>query len=206
LFTRVHYFLPYYQSACLAFLLAALAFTTVICLPQEVIRPRIAVPLVVTILVIANFTIFLTAYGDYVGKKINVRRNSTLAVSDVIRRYTPDDSAILVFGLASDGSVPPVVSWSSEVAYYSRRKSFTVERSFEKNVEHDPASYLGGKTLGAMAFCDGMSKFYWKLVKKYSTAGKSGLFKVRTCHVWLPDRTTIALRDGTELQPVEAAD
>jgi hypothetical protein len=186
LFTRVHYFLPYYQSACLAFLLAALAFTTVICLPQEVIRPRIAVPLVVTILVIANFTIFLTAYGDYVG--------------------TPDDSAILVFGLASDGSVPPVVSWSSEVAYYSRRKSFTVERSFEKNVEHDPASYLGGKTLGAMAFCDGMSKFYWKLVKKYSTAGKSGLFKVRTCHVWLPDRTTIALRDGTELQPVEAAD
>jgi hypothetical protein len=206
LFTRVHYFLPYYQSACLAFLLAALAFATVICLPQEVINLRIAAPVVAIILVIANFAIFLTACSGYVEEKINVRRNSTLAVSDVIRRYTPEDNAILVFGLVSDGSVPPVVSWSSEIAYYSRRKSFTVERSFEKNVEHDPASYLGGKTLGAMAFCDGMSKFYWRLVEKYSTAGKSGLFKVRNCYVWLPNRTAITLRDGTELHPVEAAD
>jgi hypothetical protein len=204
LFTRVHYFLPYYQSACLAFLLAALAFATVICLPQEVIHRRIAPPLVSIILIIANFAVFITAYGGYVTEKINVRRNSTLAVSDVIRRYTPEDSAILVFGLTSDGSVPPVTSWSSEIAYYSRRKSFTVEKSFEKRVTPDPASYLGDKSLGAMAFCDRMTPFYWDLIKKYRTSSKFGLFKVRDCYVWLPDRTILTLRDGSELKPVEA--
>ena len=80
------------------------------------------VPLVVFVLVGANFLQFLTSYGDTLARKINVRNNATLAVSDIVRRYTPEDSAILVFGLRSQGSAYPVASWSSEIAYYSQKK------------------------------------------------------------------------------------
>ena len=191
MFTRVHYFLPYYQSACVIFLMAALAVATVVCLPDAVVGKQVVVPLVVLVLVGSNFLHFLTAYGGLLARNITVRNNTTLAVSDTVRRYTPEDSAILVFGLRSKGSTYPVASWSSEIAYYSQRKSFTVEKWFENRVEEDPASYLGGKPLGSMVFCGRLSQMHRKLIKKYATGDKSGIFKIKKCYVWLPDTSKI---------------
>ena len=153
-------------------------------------------PLVVFVLVGANFLQFLTSYGDTLARKINVRNNATLAVSDIVRRYTPEDSAILVFGLRSHGSAYPVASWSSEIAYYSQRKSFTVEKWFEKRVGEDPASYLGRKSLGSMVFCDGLTQMHVNLIARYTVGDKSGLFKIKGCYIWLPDTTEIVLPSG----------
>jgi hypothetical protein len=61
-----------------------------------------------------------------VQRVLTPQNNATLAVSAVVRRYTPRDSAVIVFGLMSTGSVEPISAWSSEIAYYSERKSLTV--------------------------------------------------------------------------------
>jgi hypothetical protein len=199
LFTRVHYFLPYYQTACVAFLLGALSVACVVCLPWAVRRTNVAVPFIVLMLVASNFAHFAATYGEYLKKKINMINTTTLAVSDVIRRYTPKDSAILVYGLRSYGAARPLISWSSEIAYYSQRKSFTVEKWFEKRMQNNPASFLGGKQLGSIVFCSKLTEDYARIIKQYAIVPQ--LFKVNDCYIWLPEVKEIELRSGEKILP-----
>ena len=118
-------------------------------------------------------------------------------MGEVIQRYTPQDSGILVFGLLSEDSAYPVVSYSSEIAYYSRRKAFTVEDSFESRIWDDPAFYLGGKELGAIVICAEYNlDRYAPIIRKYDPDPSPGVFEVQGCYVWLPGVQSIVLANG----------
>lgn len=197
MFLQVHYFLAYYQTACVVFLVAALAVAT-LCGLKRMPAYRIAAPLVALILVVCNFVQFANAYGAYLAREMDATNTSVLSVGDVIRRYTTDDSAILVFGLLSHDSAYPVVSYSSEIAYYAQRKAFTVEDSFEEKIWNDPASYLGDKKLGAIIVCEGHELArYAPVIRKYDTRPTPFVFDVGACHVWLPNTDNVVLADGS---------
>ena len=79
--------------------------------------------------------------------------NTHLDVADVLRRYTPAGSAIVVFG----------ADWSSTIPYYAQRKAFVVPTwprrpewaATYDRVWRDPSASVGGLKLGALVYCDG---------------------------------------------------
>ena len=188
--------LEYYQVSSVVFLIAALAFCCVVWLPT-VTHWRGAVPLVSTVLVISNLSHFWFEDGQAVWA--NMAQNRALVIGDVIRRYTPDDTGIIVFGLNEGLS-----SISPEVPYFSQRKGFTVPDWAENRMENDPASYLGGKALGAIVFCSTINKdLYNRLIERYSETSSPRLFRVSGCYVWLPHTPAVVLADGTSVLPTE---
>ena len=158
-FFHVHWFLEYYQVASVLFLVAALAISAVVWLPTAV-NSVWSAPLTASLLILWNLSYFWTDYSDIVTKKLNVLDTQTLAVADIIERYTPNNSGIVVFGLGKDTGFNP------QFVYYSQRKGLTVDRFWEERVRGDPAAFLGGKQLGAMVFC-GDIEAYSDIIKKH---------------------------------------
>ena len=190
LFFKVHLFIDYYQTASALFLIGALAIATTVWLREF---GGLFAEGVLAVLIFSNLFQFYTGYGKYLQKTLDVSNSRTLAVSEVVRRYTPKESAILVYGLTTYESAWPVTSWSSEIVYYSQRKGFTVEDSFEKKVRHDPASFLGGKPLGAIVICDKNLEKYMPIIREYDNKPVASVFRVSTCYVWLPTTQSIQL-------------
>jgi hypothetical protein len=200
LFMRHHHFIFYYQTANTIFLLAGLAIA--IYSLSDRLRITYAAPLLCAAVVALNLYSYQTGYAKYVKKVLTPRNNTTLAVSDIIRRYTSPDSAILVFGLMSTGSLKPISAWSSEVAYYSERKSLTLADA-ESSAWSDPAAFLGGKSLSAMVFCSPKKnrKRYKQLLEKYGGSLPPSLYKVRDCYLWLPGAKSVRLPNQRMLTP-----
>ena len=201
LFFDVSLFLKHYQVSSVVFLIGAVAVSCAIWLP-EVVRWRGIVPLVVTILVLTNTYMFWSRYGA----KVRADRDATnfrgLAVGDVISRYTPVDSGILVFGL-----YPGIDGQCLEIPYLSQRKGLTVPDYKEELVGDDPAAFLGGKELGAMVFCatkdKERTKRYNRWIERYSTSPEPRLFRVFGCYVWLPATPVVTLTAGNIVFPTK---
>jgi hypothetical protein len=197
LFFDVSLFLHHYQVSSVVFLLASLAFACTVWLPT-IARWAGLVPLMTTIIVLANVFTFWSKYGHVVRTAPGPSDFRGLAVGDVINRYTPIDSGILAFGIHNG-----INSYCPEIAYFSERKAFTVPVYREQVVENDPASYLGGKELGAMAFCSKKNKDrYNRIIERYSQTSEPRLFRVSGCYVWLPNAASVILADGTEVKPI----
>ena len=185
IFIRHHSFIYYYQTANTLFLIGALA-VSLVSISSYIQKPTPAL-LLCTAIVAANFYNYYYGYGKYVERVLTPQNNTTLAVSDVVRRYTPRDSAVIVFGLMSTGSVEPISAWSSEIAYYSQRKSLTVSTSANRQAWSDPALFIGDKELGAIVFCSTQNRDrYEQILDKYGSELPRSLFKVSDCYVWLP--------------------
>jgi len=143
IFYNLHIIHDYYQTSSVVFLIFSLS-VSINYLFINFSKKRFSF-YVIIILVILSLFRFTTGYGLIVRMKIDEKNNQVLALSDVIREYTDKNSGIVVFG----------ADWSSEISYYSERKSFTVPAWFTKynEVWHDPAAFLGEKKLGAVIYC-----------------------------------------------------
>jgi hypothetical protein len=201
IFLRHHSFIYYYQTANTLFLIGALAVSLVsISLYIKKSAPAL---LLCSAIVAVNFYNYHYGYGKYVERELTPQNNATLAVSDVVRRYTPRDSAVIVFGLMSTGSVRPISAWSSEIAYYSERKSLTLTDGANRQVWSDPALFIGDKKLGAIVFCSTQQNRgrYEQVLHKYGSDLPPSLFKVSDCYVWLPGVDSIMLPTGKMVFP-----
>jgi hypothetical protein len=200
---RHHHFIYYYQTANTLFLIGAVAVSAVSI--ARYLQKLVLAMLLCTVIVAVNFYNYYSGYGKYVQRVLNPQNNATLAVGDVVRRYTPADSAIIVFGLMSTGSLEPISAWSSEVAYYSERKSLTVaDNAKEQRVWSEPASFIGDKKLGAIVFCSTANRDrykYERILQRYDSELSPSLFKVSGCHVWLPGAESIVLPSGEKVLP-----
>ena len=200
IFIRHHSFLYYYQTANTLFLIGALAVSlvSISCYIQNS-APAL---LLCSAIVAANFYHYYYGYGKYVERVLTPQNNTTLAVSDVLRRYTPSDSAVIVFGLMSTGSVESISAWSSEIAYYSERKSLTLSDGVNEQVWSDPALFIGDKKLGAIVFCSMQHRDkYEQILYKYGSKLPPSLFKVNDCYVWLPGVESVVLPTGKVVLP-----
>jgi hypothetical protein len=144
IFTNLHIAHDYYQTACALFLIAGLALAVGVWLP-EIVRINVATPLVTCLLVVSNLLAFETGYGRTMRTPFLAEDNRTLAVAKVLRENTPTNSGFVAFGN----------DWSSTLAYYAQRKSFTVP-AFFRNYDgawKDPGRFLGPLRLGAIVTC-----------------------------------------------------
>jgi len=142
IFTNLHIVHTYYQASNQIFLLMAVAGSAEILLYQHGQRPwkPILVLASLTIITIANLHNFSTNYWLASQQQSSDR----LIIGNLIQRYTPTESAILVIG----------DDWSSAYAYHSKRRAFTqpnwaVRRS-AADVLRDPQTALDGSPLGAV--------------------------------------------------------
>jgi hypothetical protein len=144
LFTNLHIEHDYYQSGCALFIIAALAISVSIWLPQF-IPITYAVTLITTLIVASNLYFFYTDYYQSVTKQFNPENTRALAIGSVVRAHTAPDDGMLVFGN----------DWSSDIAYYAERKSFTVANFFVDydGVWKNPGKYLGSTPLSAIVVC-----------------------------------------------------
>jgi hypothetical protein len=144
IFTNLHLVHDYYQASCVLFLTAALAVAVAEWLPR--VARHDAAPLVATcLLVISNLLAFDATYGGAIRASFHEDRDRTLAMAKVLRESTPTNSAFIAFGN----------DWSSDLAYYAQRKSFTVPAFFRdySTVWMDPARFVGGAPLAAIVTC-----------------------------------------------------
>ena len=199
IFTNLHFAHDYYQTSCVLFLIGALAVSSVPWSSTENGRYAI-VPAITILIVISNLYYFSTGYAKNVRMPMEIPTTTTLAVGDVIRRYTPKDSGIVIFG----------ADWSSEIAYYSERKSFTVPRWFKKYdvAWNKPETFLGGKELGGMIYCvsaDGLKLN--QILERPDVKSQPRLFKLDNCYLWLPNVDSIVLPNSSRpLLPMDFLD
>jgi hypothetical protein len=144
IFTNLHIVHSYYQMSCGLFGAAALALAIGAWLPRLVTYPFVA-PAVTLAFVALNFAHFRTDYWATLSARFPVLQTRSLAVAEVLKRYTAIDTAFVAFGC----------DWSSEVAYYAGRKSFTVPDWFFQmdRAWQAPERYLGDVKLGAIVGC-----------------------------------------------------
>lgn len=183
IFINLHFVHDYYQTASVLFLTGALAVASVHWPAKYAMRFDISL-VIVLILVISNMYHFKTGYANDITAQINSSTSTTLAVSDVIRRYTPEDSGIVVFG----------DDWNSETAYYAQRKTFTVPGWFKgyDSVWKEPAKFLGDKELGGLVFyASGNNPSLTQIMENPVVKNHPNLFKVRDCYIWFPDVKSI---------------
>jgi hypothetical protein len=202
MFIPHHDFLDYYQASVAIYLLGAIAvaLTAALRIPgKNTLLPAA----VCAAFAITNYFHFSQAYGTYLTQDINEKNNATLAVSRFIKEHTPLDGGIVVFGLWSYGALVPVNSWSSEMAYYSERKALTVMDKNIPLVQHNPASFLGDRKLGAMVFCgENRSDIYAVLIQHQLQRTPSSLMEIMDCTLLLPISETKGSSpvDGDRLQ------
>ena len=205
LFTRAHYLFDYYDAANVVFLVAALAVAAVSwqC-PSISGRTGISV-LIILAIIISNYLNFYFGYGRYLVKELDVSTTRNLLIGDLISRYTPEESGVVIFGLLSQDKEAPGF-WSSEIAYYSQRKALT-RKEGSSRLGDDPAAFLGGKKVGAIVFClpkEVNIERYTRIMSRYAIDNRPHLFKVDKCYVWLPMAHSVTLPNGTMLFPTQS--
>ena len=188
IFINLQFVHTYYQVSCVLFLIGALAVAVVDLSPRIIGKYSIA-PAITLILVSSNLYFFSASYANDIRmpmNALNASQATTLAVGDVIRRYTPEDSGIVVFG----------ADWSSEISYYSERKSFSVPGWLKEYdvVWNEPAAFLGDKELGAAVYCvTGNKPSLKQILERPDVKLQPKIFKVENCYLWMPEVEAIVL-------------
>lgn len=143
-FTNLHIVHDYYQVACTVFLIGAVAIAVGGWLPQAVPNRPVWV-YALMVLVVANHVQFYRHGYPSIRRRVGPEARRTLDIAKELDRTVPASAPILAYGF----------EWSSEVAFYSGRKSFTVDPMFPRALETlaAPETFLGGAPPGAVVSC-----------------------------------------------------
>ena len=144
MFTNLHIVHDYYQTANVIFFAYALALSI-----GMVLLPRIGRAAAVSALVIIMLSSHIALSSRYLPiiKKDFSSENREIGVAEVLKRELPVGSQFVAFGL----------DWTSSLAYFSQRKSFTVpkQKDFKdyEQVLHNPEKFVDNGRLGGYVFC-----------------------------------------------------
>jgi len=145
-FTNLHIIHSYYQTANVVFLIFGLALITGFALESGG-RTAALAALGLVAAVVSNAYAFDRDYVRAVMQKNDIYNTRSLAVGAVISRELSADQAFVAFGN----------DWSSELAYFSQRKAFSVPTWFAGYEEalRAPQRFVGDSSLGAVLACLG---------------------------------------------------
>lgn len=146
-FTNLHVVHEYYQVACVAFLLAALAIVIGGWLKTTTHKSMVST-ITTLVLVGANVAVFNSAYGIVTARsldELDPRSVQSYKVGRYLRDMTPADTGLVVFGNG----------YSSEIAFQSQRKTMAVPPWFDhySDLWANPQKYLGPTELAAIVVC-----------------------------------------------------
>jgi hypothetical protein len=175
-FTGLHFVHGYYQYANGIFALAAVGIGI-----GSVAKGRqfLLAGALLLALVLGQIAIFRT-YRHKI--KADLSQNDRLRAAEFVRKTTPADSAVLVFG----------DDWASHIPYYSRRKALVVPNwtpsPLVDRILAEPAAFLGNLKLGCVVLCrDGIKRYGDRSapIEKF-TAGREIKGEFGTCQVIAP--------------------
>ncbi len=152
-FTNLHVVHDYYQMACLAFLLGAVAVLVGGALEGHPLQKPVAASLTV-FLVAINFAVFFISYRRIAARSVEeVSASSRQAwrIGRFLKEHTPRGTAVAVFNQ----------DWSAEMAFNAERKAMTVPEwsGLTESVWRDPQKFLGDVPLSAIAVCPLTERF-----------------------------------------------
>ena len=212
IFTNLQWVHDYYQTECAIFLISAVSIAIgASSIPSRIfltagsalakLEWRLFAPFITIFFVIFNFFTFSHTYANYLTKSLNATNTTVLAVGDVIRRYTPVDSAIAIYGL----------DWSATIPYYAERKAFAAARDMDIYLQEprqyksypsawlEPERYLGGTKLGAIVFCLSDELTLDRMLEHPDVRRHPALFKVGACYINLPGVKSIVTDNGSHV-------
>lgn len=159
LFINLNLVHDYYQASSVIYIVGALAIA-IVHFFKKIYRTTSVIFIFTLFIVVFNLYMFMQDYWPYLYSlqtSLITHSNRVLEVSSVLRKNTPENSVIVIFGM----------EWSSEVPYYAERKSFAIpdwkdrpgwpgKSSWNKKYQEileNPTPYLGGKEIGAIVYC-----------------------------------------------------
>jgi len=142
LFTNLHIIHEYYQTSTTIFVIFLLALAFDYLAIHSL--PRVFL-LAFALVLLSNLANFRQVYWPIAHASITPEKHPTLAIASMLREQTSPDARILVYGF----------SMSSEIAYYSQRKSATVPDDYPMLDEplKKPARFFGSDKVGALVVC-----------------------------------------------------
>ena len=142
LFTNLHLVHSYYQNANALLGLAAVALG--IAVIAEMGQPLLA-GLVLAAIVAGQLVFFHNNYAPVI--RSDLTKNELYLISQSVKELVPADQGLLVLGQ----------DWSSEIPYYSERKSLALPNWMPlpliQQALDDPERFLGGQKLGGIVYC-----------------------------------------------------
>jgi hypothetical protein len=181
IFTNVHVVHEYYQVACVAFLLAALAVVIGDWLPR-ISGLTASTPLLLVAFLISNIAVYRSYYGIVVGRLIDEQDPVSLGRYRLglwLRNATPEGAGLVVFGQ----------DYSSELPFHAGRKAFVCPSWFgdSRAVWEQPENSLDGLPLGAIIISPqpGQLPTHEQIRKRAAGGGWRHEF-VEGCDVLLP--------------------
>lgn len=147
IFTNLHFVHEYYQVACVAFLLGALAIVIGGWLRKST-GMMLIVPVVTLVIVLSNLAFFGKSYGVVAARtvdELDPRSVQAYKVGRYLRNNTRPGTGLVVFGQG----------YSSEVAFQAQRKTMTAPQWFKeyRKLWEQPQKYLGDVPLSAIVIC-----------------------------------------------------
>jgi hypothetical protein len=153
IFTNLHFVHEYYQVACVAFLLGALAIVIGGWLPKYTGMQLLA-PVLTLAIALSNMAFFAKSYGIVAARtldELDPRSVQAYKVGRYLRSHTRHESGLVVFGQG----------YSSEIAFQSQRKTFAAPPWFKeyRQLWDQPQKYLGNVALSAIVICPSTDDF-----------------------------------------------
>ena len=177
LFTNLHFVHSYYQNAnaLLGLIAVALGIAAIAELGQPVLAALILVTIVAGQLAFFHANYVPTIKADFTKAPIYL-------ISQSAREHVPADQALLVLG----------ADWSSEIPYYSERKSLALPNwmplPLTKQALDDPERFLGGLKLGAIVYCTMRGYNEKQPLVDAAVAGRQVLAEAGPCKLLSPKR------------------
>jgi hypothetical protein len=176
IFTNLHIVHNYYQTANSIFLSIAVGISICYLCDRYLENKKITYCVILASFILNNFVFFYKNYYSDKTSKITIENNRTLRISDFIKNHTPKKRPVVLYGY----------DWSSEVAFYSERKSLTVPSwgSFEIDSIEKTEDFLKNDRPAAFVLCPvGNIDFIRNTIrKKYPTATTE---KIADCEVYI---------------------
>lgn len=153
IFTNLHFVHEYYQVACVAFLLGALAIVIGGWLPKST-GMMLIVPVVTLAIVLSNMAVFGKSYGIVAARtldELDPRSVQSYKVGRYLRDVTQEGTGLVVFGNG----------YSSEIAFQAQRKTMAAPAWFKNYADlwKHPQNYLGDAQLAAIVICPNYDVF-----------------------------------------------
>jgi hypothetical protein len=141
LFSNLHIVHDYYQSSCLIFLIAAVAISLSEGFKKTKKLHYISL-LLTLIIIVSNFSIYISNYHALVTHEFNIENTSILEVAETLKHEVPQDKYLVIFGN----------DWSSSIAYFSERKTFTVPKWYANyaKISENPELAFDEEKLGGV--------------------------------------------------------
>lgn len=153
IFTNLYFVHEYYQVSNLVFIIFSVSILIGAWFPSFC-KSKMIIPVLMMPIMALNFYSFNNYYANVIGRPIDQQDSRSVKaymVGKYLYKNTPQNSSVAIFGL----------DWSSEVAFNSRRKTFTAPPWFDQyeDLLLNPQKYMGELPLSAIVICPNKDVF-----------------------------------------------